>query len=222
MEVGSRPPALAPPPGDPAGETPGLVVLGRAECEELLRHHSLGRIGFVVDGWPVVLPVNYVMDGDDIVLRTDPATKLAAGTHWSVPVVLEVDAALTFFEPGWSVLAHGIAVEVRDEKERRRLPRPAPRAVGGGHPEPVDPHPRRPGHRPPAHWGTSIPRVLALVRAAAGPAPTGAGAPTQRSSVPPARFTRPRRGMPCRSGLGRCRAALTSATPAAPSSRRSQ
>ncbi len=121
MEVGSRPPALAPPPGDPASETPGVVVLGRAECENLLRQHSLGRIGFVVDGWPVVLPVNYVLDGDDIVLRTDPATKLAAGTHWSVPVVLEVDAALTFFEPGWSVLADGIAVEVRAEKELRRL-----------------------------------------------------------------------------------------------------
>jgi hypothetical protein len=78
-------------------------------------------VGFVVDGWPVVLPVNYAMDGDDIVVRTDQATKLAAGTHWSVPVVLEVDAALTFFEPGWSVLAHGIAVEVRDEAEIRRL-----------------------------------------------------------------------------------------------------
>ncbi len=218
MEVGSRLPALAPPPGDPAGETPGLVVLERAECEELLRHHSLGRIGFVVDGWPVVLPVNYVMDGDDIVLRTDPATKLAAGTHWSVPVVLEVDAALTFFEPGWSVLAHGIAVEVRDEKELRRL--------RGLHLEPWAAGtrnqwircPRRPGHRPPAHWGTPIPRVLALGRSG-----------SDRRRRPDAEVKRAAREVhasPSRHALSlrtwAMRAALTSATPAAPSSRRSQ
>jgi len=96
-------------------------VLARAECDELLRQHSVGRIGFVVDGWPIVLPVNYTVDGADIVLRTDSHARLAAETRWRAPVVLEVDAPETTFKSGWSVLAHGLAEEVRDPDEVARL-----------------------------------------------------------------------------------------------------
>src|SRR5262245_7840417 len=121
MEIGARPPALSPPPGDPTGVSSRPAVLGRAECDELLRVHSVGRIVFVVDGWPVVLPVNYTFDGDDIVIRTDARTRLAAVTRWTAPVVLEVDAPVTHFKSGWSVLAHGVAEEVRDRDELARL-----------------------------------------------------------------------------------------------------
>ena len=121
MEVGARPPAVPTPPGDPVGSAAGPAVLARAECDELLRHHSVGRIGFVVDGWPVVLPVNYTLDGADIVLRTDAHSRLAAETRWRAPVVLEVDAPEATFKSGWSVLAHGLAEEVRDPAEVARL-----------------------------------------------------------------------------------------------------
>jgi nitroimidazol reductase NimA-like FMN-containing flavoprotein (pyridoxamine 5'-phosphate oxidase superfamily) len=83
----------------------------------LLRQHSVGRIGFVVDGWPVVLPINYAFDGDDLVVRTDARSKLAAETRSTAPVVLEVDEPLAVFKSGWSVLAHGVAEEVRDADE---------------------------------------------------------------------------------------------------------
>jgi nitroimidazol reductase NimA-like FMN-containing flavoprotein (pyridoxamine 5'-phosphate oxidase superfamily) len=59
------------PIGDPVAEGKDAVILNRFECDRLLRSNRVGRIGFVADGWPTVLPVNYVMDGDSVVLRTD-------------------------------------------------------------------------------------------------------------------------------------------------------
>jgi nitroimidazol reductase NimA-like FMN-containing flavoprotein (pyridoxamine 5'-phosphate oxidase superfamily) len=121
MEVGAREVALGAPPANPAGAGDGPAVLSEDECRELLHRQSVGRIGFVVDGWPVVLPVNYTVDGADIVIRTDARTKLAAETHWPAPVVVEVDAPVTVYKSGWSVLAHGVATEVRDHDELARL-----------------------------------------------------------------------------------------------------
>jgi len=121
MEVGAREPALGAPPGDRTGVASDLAVLLEGDCEELLRQHSVGRIGFIVDAWPVILPVNYTFDGADIVIRTDARSKLAAETRWPAPVVLEVDAPVTVFKSGWSVVAHGMAAEVRDREELARL-----------------------------------------------------------------------------------------------------
>lgn len=38
---------------------PQLEEIPEAECVEILRQHNVGRIGFVVDGWPQIFPVNY-------------------------------------------------------------------------------------------------------------------------------------------------------------------
>lgn len=121
MEVGARERAFGVPPADPAGAASEPAVLSPDECDQRLRQQSVGRIGFVVDGWPLVLPVNYAFDGADIVIRTDARSKLAAETRGSAPVVLEVDAPVTVFKSGWSVLAHGVATEVRDRDELARL-----------------------------------------------------------------------------------------------------
>ena len=50
--------------------------LTRREALELLQLHSyVGRIGFVVDGRPLILPVNYLADDASIVFCTEPGTK---------------------------------------------------------------------------------------------------------------------------------------------------
>jgi nitroimidazol reductase NimA-like FMN-containing flavoprotein (pyridoxamine 5'-phosphate oxidase superfamily) len=121
VEVGARELAFGAPPAHPAGAASEPAVLSQGECDELMRQQSVGRIGFVVDGWPVVLPVNYTFDGADVVIRTDARSKLAAETRSSAPVVVEVDAPVTVFKSGWSVLAHGVATEVRDRDELARL-----------------------------------------------------------------------------------------------------
>ena len=121
MEAALRHLAFGAPPGDHFGAASGPSRLSEGACEDLLRRRSVGRIGFVVDGWPVILPVNYAFDGPDIVIRTDARTRLAAETHWPAPVVLEADAPVTVFKSGWSVLAHGVATEIVDASEVARL-----------------------------------------------------------------------------------------------------
>jgi len=86
-------------------------VLSDAECLALLRDGAVGRIGLSVDALPVVLPVNYVVDGDRILLRSGFGTKLAAALRNAV-VCFEVDDIDERHHIGWSVLATGTAREL--------------------------------------------------------------------------------------------------------------
>jgi len=45
-------------------------ILDVAACLRLLRTTSLGRIGFNVDGRPLILPVNYVVDRGTVLFRS--------------------------------------------------------------------------------------------------------------------------------------------------------
>jgi nitroimidazol reductase NimA-like FMN-containing flavoprotein (pyridoxamine 5'-phosphate oxidase superfamily) len=121
MEAGARTPALSSPPNDPLGRAEGPTVLPAAECWALLREGSVGRVGYVVDGWPIVVPVNYAVDGDDVVVRTDARSKLAVQTRHPCQLALEVDAPNMLFRSGWSVLALGVGREVLDDDELERL-----------------------------------------------------------------------------------------------------
>jgi nitroimidazol reductase NimA-like FMN-containing flavoprotein (pyridoxamine 5'-phosphate oxidase superfamily) len=112
----------APPPGSEAAAASTLEVVPHAEALDALRSCSIGRLAFIVDGWPVVLPVNFCLDGDDIVFRTDPGSKLLA-SQGSAPVAFEVDSTDPLYESGWSILAFGMANEVTEEAELGRLRR---------------------------------------------------------------------------------------------------
>lgn len=90
----------------PAGT---LEELGEDECLALLARQKVGRIAVVVDGRPVVFPVNYVVDGRIIVFRNDPGTKL---TNASLDrVCFEVDEIDTDRREGWSVVVQGVGRE---------------------------------------------------------------------------------------------------------------
>jgi len=113
----------------------GLEVLDRHECVALLAKSSLGRIAVVGDGGrPLIFPVNFALDGDAIVLRTDPGTKLRyASQGW---VAFECDGVDRVYHTGWSVLASGVAEEVRNAAEIAELKRlplalwaPGPKSV---------------------------------------------------------------------------------------------
>src|SRR5688500_19840366 len=101
----------------------GLEILGREECLALVRTMPIGRIGVSCGALPVVLPVNFVLDHDRIVVRTNPGTKLSAALHDSV-VAFEVDQWDTFGHEGWSVMVTGRAHEVTGAEldEARALP----------------------------------------------------------------------------------------------------
>src|SRR4029453_19307331 len=83
----------------------GLEVLDHDECLRLLAADEVGRLALVDGGAPVVFPVNYGLDGEAIVFRTAPGTKLAVGPRG--PVAFEVDAFDRTTRTGWSIVATG-------------------------------------------------------------------------------------------------------------------
>lgn len=100
----------------------GLEVLGREECLRLLAGQVIGRIGVTSGALPVVLPVNYVLAGEWIIVRTGRGTKLEAATSRAV-VAFEVDEVDALAETGWSVLVTGMAEEVTEPEDVERLRR---------------------------------------------------------------------------------------------------
>lgn len=89
-----------------------LAALPRDECLCLLASHEVGRLAVVEGHQPLVFPVNYVLDGDAVVIRTATGTKLYATTRG--PVAFEVDDIDRERRTGWSVLVTGLAAEITD------------------------------------------------------------------------------------------------------------
>ena len=67
-------------------------------------------------GAPIVLPVNFVVVGDAVVVRTGAGELLAAAVHREV-VAFEVDGWDILSRTGWSVLLTGVAEEVTRPSE---------------------------------------------------------------------------------------------------------
>lgn len=110
-----------------AGRTVGSVrpmdTLTQDECMQLLQYQSfVGRVGFVVDGRPLVLPVNYLAEADGIVFCTESGTKLSALSA-GAPVAFEVDAGRALYHSGWSVVVRGTAREIVDPAQLDSLRR---------------------------------------------------------------------------------------------------
>lgn len=98
-----------------------LEVLDRATCIELLAHHRfVGRLGFVVDRRPIILPVNYIVDSNSVVFCSVTGTKLAAVAD-GADVAFEVDDSASLHHSGWSVLVQGRAEAITDPGEVARL-----------------------------------------------------------------------------------------------------
>jgi nitroimidazol reductase NimA-like FMN-containing flavoprotein (pyridoxamine 5'-phosphate oxidase superfamily) len=99
-----------------------LEDLSREDCLHQLAHGSyVGHIGFVREGRPVILPVNYLVDDDSIVFRTTAGTQLS-GLN-GAQVAFEVDDDRPVSHSGWSVLARGAVRGITDENETDRLRR---------------------------------------------------------------------------------------------------
>ena len=53
--------------------------MSRSEAlDRLQRHGFVGRVAFIVDGRPMIMPVNYLADSDALVFCTGEGTKLSA------------------------------------------------------------------------------------------------------------------------------------------------
>jgi len=103
------------PPGQ-RGAAKGAVLdnMTVAECREHLAGGGIGRFLFVEPGrGPVAIPVNFRMDGDDVVFRTATGGFMSAGLH-ERRVSFDVDHLDDALGEGWSVLVTGKAQAVTD------------------------------------------------------------------------------------------------------------
>jgi uncharacterized protein len=87
---------------------PRLVELPTEECWELLAAASVGRIAWTTTEGPVVVPVNFAVDGHSIHVRTAGFSSLVQKAD-AERVAFQVDRIDEELHTGWSVLARGPA-----------------------------------------------------------------------------------------------------------------
>lgn len=108
-------------------------VLGVDQCLALLRADVVGRVALCTPTGPHVIPVNYCVIDDTIILRTTARSVL--GTHGRDTLLsFQIDALDRSRERGWSVQARGRSVVVTDPDELahiRDVREPLPWASGG-------------------------------------------------------------------------------------------
>jgi hypothetical protein len=101
-------------------EAERIMTLAPNECLQLLASTTVGRVALTSKALPVILPVNYAMDGDTVVIRTRPGSLLATSRERGVVVAFEVDELDRQTCSGWSVLVTGTLREITDVGELAR------------------------------------------------------------------------------------------------------
>lgn len=91
---------------EPRYNTGRVEHLEAAECHRLLVSTSLGRLGYSTGDEQRIAPMNYVLAGNYLVVRTEPGNDIAKYAR-NRPVAFEVDEVDRFLQSGWSVLVCG-------------------------------------------------------------------------------------------------------------------
>jgi nitroimidazol reductase NimA-like FMN-containing flavoprotein (pyridoxamine 5'-phosphate oxidase superfamily) len=112
-------PSRESPAPDPVAAERALRTLSPAECFGLLELGGIGRVGFAAADGIMMLPVNFAVTGKAIIFRTAPDTLLAIYANGQIS--FEVDHLDEALRAGWSVLVHGRAHKVTDERGVKRL-----------------------------------------------------------------------------------------------------
>ena len=90
-----------------------MDILSETECYELLNQGQVGRVGVVVEGKQMILPVNYATDGQSVVFKVGGLSVLAINAPMA-QVAFEIDSIDEVHREGWSVLFQGVAHDVTD------------------------------------------------------------------------------------------------------------
>jgi uncharacterized protein len=85
-----------------------LFELSAAECRELLRAGLVGRVALCTPLGPHIVPVNYSVLDDTVIVRTTPYSVLGTHARGSI-LALEVDHVDYERHHGWSVVVRGRA-----------------------------------------------------------------------------------------------------------------
>ncbi len=108
--------------GEPARS---MVNLTRDESLRLLAGVPFGRVVFSRDALPAIRPVNHIVDGELVVIRSRLSSRLTSAVRADSEVVVayeadEIDYANRL---GWSVVVTGIARTVTDPMQIARYNR---------------------------------------------------------------------------------------------------
>ncbi len=90
--------------------SPALEPIPRDECVRLLATQQVGRLAVVDGDRPLIFPVNFVAEGDHVVIRTAEGSKLDFSRLRRV--AFEVDHIDAEQRTGWSVVVQGIGHEI--------------------------------------------------------------------------------------------------------------
>jgi nitroimidazol reductase NimA-like FMN-containing flavoprotein (pyridoxamine 5'-phosphate oxidase superfamily) len=99
-----------------------LRALGRGRSLELLASVPLGRVVFTERALPAIRPVNHLVDGDSVVIRSTLGSALvgAALRKGGIVVAYEADQIDVTTHAGWSVVVTGTAHLVQNESDVTR------------------------------------------------------------------------------------------------------
>ena len=108
----------------------GIEVMERSECLSLLDAEFVGRLAILDGGTPLILPINYALDGEHVVFRTAAGAKISAKNR---PACFEIDGHDDEQHLGWSVVIRGRLEEVTTHQAHlfdRLADLPQPWALG--------------------------------------------------------------------------------------------
>ena len=91
----------------------GIQVIEERECLRLLEGEVIGRLAVLDGGSPLILPINYAMDGRFVVFRTAPGTEVDAKNR---AASFEIDGHDDGRHIGWSVVIRGRLEEVTNHQ----------------------------------------------------------------------------------------------------------
>jgi len=86
------------------------------DCLVFLSSASVGRLGVSIRALPVILPVNFILVGSSVLIRTATGSDLLHACRSEV-VAFEADGFDGAGAYGWSVLVRGIAEEITEPKQ---------------------------------------------------------------------------------------------------------
>ncbi|MFY9918934.1 MAG: pyridoxamine 5'-phosphate oxidase family protein [Mycobacterium sp.] len=101
----------------------GAQRLERDEAMRLLASVGYGRVVFTLNALPAIRPVNHLVDGDQIIIRTRLNTAISSvvrAAHPGPVVAFEADSFDSERRVGWSVVATGRARTVDDPDDSSR------------------------------------------------------------------------------------------------------
>ncbi len=98
-----------------------MEELSRAESLRLLGTVAFGRVGFTIRGLQAIRPVNHLMDGERVIIRTREWSDLMAiASGQGATVAYEGDDIDTDRHVGWSVIVRGPVRVVSEADEAAR------------------------------------------------------------------------------------------------------